>query len=33
MSEKTLKFQNIRVNKKEFDKSEKPINLGLVNVY
>ena len=33
MSEKTLKFQNIRVNKKEFDKSKKPINLGLVNVY
>ena len=31
MSEKTLKFDNIRVNKKEFHKS-KPINLDLVNI-
>ena len=30
MSEKTLKFDNIRVNKKEFRKSKQPINL--VNV-
>ena len=32
ISEKTLKFDNIRINKKEFDKSEQPINLDLVNV-
>ena len=32
MSEKTLKFDNIRVNKKEFHKSKQPIDLGLVNV-
>ena len=32
MSEKTLKFDNIRVNKKEFHKSKEPINLDLVNV-
>ena len=32
MSEKTLKFDNIRVNKKGFHKSKKPIGLGLVNV-
>ena len=32
MSEKTLKFDNIVVNKKEFHKSKQPINLGLVNV-
>ena len=32
MSEKTLKFDNIRVNKKEFHKSKQPINLGLVNI-
>ena len=32
MSEKTLKFDNIRVNKKEFHKSKQPINLDLVNV-
>ena len=32
MSEKTLKFHNIRVNKKEFHKSKQPINLDLVNV-
>ena len=27
MSEKTLKFNNIRLNKKEFHKSEEPIDL------
>ena len=32
MSEKTLKFDNIRVNKKEFHKSEQPIDLDLINV-
>ena len=32
MSEKTLKFDNIRVNKKEFHKSKKSINLNLANV-
>ena len=32
MSERTLKFGNIRVNKKEFHKSKQPINLDLVNV-
>ena len=32
MCEKTLKFDNIRVNKKEFHKSKQPIDLGLVNV-
>ena len=32
MSEKTLKFDNIRLNKKEFHKSKQPINLDLVNV-
>ena len=32
MSEKTLKFENIRVIKKEFYKSKQPINLKLVNV-
>ena len=32
MSEKTLKFDNIRVNKKEFHKSKQPIDLGLVKV-
>ena len=32
MSEKKLKFDNIRVNKKEFHKSKQPINLDLVNV-
>ena len=30
-SEKTLKFGNIRVNKKEFLKSKQPIKLNLVN--
>ena len=32
MSEKTLKFDNIRVSKNEFHKSKQPINLGLINV-
>ena len=32
MSEKSLKFDNIRVNKKEFHKSKQPINLDLINV-
>ena len=32
MSEKTLKFDNIRVNIKEFHKFEQPIDLGSVNV-
>ena len=32
MSENTLNFSNIRVNKKEFHKSKQPINLDLVNV-
>ena len=32
MSEKTLKFNNIRVNKKEFHKSKEPIDLMSVNV-
>ena len=32
MSEKTLKFSNIRVNKKEFHKSKQPIDLMSVNV-
>ena len=32
MSEKTLKFDNIRVNKKEFHKSKQPIDLDSVNV-
>ena len=32
MNEKTLKFDNIRVNKKEFHKSKKSINLDLANV-
>ena len=30
MSEKTLKFDNIRVNKKEFHKSKQPIDLNFV---
>ena len=33
MSEKTLKFDNIRVNKKEFHKSKQPVNLDLINIY
>ena len=32
MTEKTLKFDNIRVNKKEFHKSKKKIDLDLINV-
>ena len=32
MSEKTLKFDNIRVNKKEFHKSKQSIDLDLINV-
>ena len=32
MSEKTLKCDNIRVSKKEFNKFKQPINLSLVNV-
>ena len=32
MSEKTLKFNNIRVNKKEFHKYNQPIDLMSVNV-
>ena len=32
MSEKTLKFNNIRLNKKELHKSKEPIDLMSVNV-
>ena len=32
MSETTLKFNNVRVNKKEFHKSKQPIDLNLVTV-
>ena len=32
MSEKTLRLDNIRVNKKEFHKSKQPIDLMSVNV-
>ena len=32
ISKKTLKFYNIRVNKKEFHKSKQPIDLNLINV-
>ena len=32
MSEKALKFGNIRGNKKEFHKFKQPINLDLINV-
>ena len=32
MSDKTLKFDNIRFNKKEFYKSKPPINFDLINV-
>ena len=32
MNEKALKFNNIRLNKKEFHKSKQPIDLGLVTV-
>ena len=31
MSEKTLKFDNVRVNKKEFHRFKQPIDLDLVN--
>ena len=32
VSKKTLKFDNIRIGKKEFHKSKQPVNLDLVNV-
>ena len=32
MNEKTFKFQNIRINKKEFHKSKQPEDLASVNV-
>ena len=32
MNKKTLKFDNIRLNKKEFHKSKKLINLDLVDL-
>ena len=32
MSEKTLKFNDIRLNKKEFHKSKRPIDLMSVNI-
>ena len=32
MSEKTLQFENIRVNKREFHKSKQPIDLDLINI-
>ena len=32
MNKKTLKFDNIKLNKKEFHKSKQPIDLNLVNV-
>ena len=32
MAEQTLKFNNIRLNKKEFHKSKKPIDLMSVNI-
>ena len=32
MSEKTLKLNNIRVNKKEFHKSKQPLDLMFVKV-
>ena len=32
MNEETLKFSNIRLDKKEFHKSKQPIELMLVNV-
>ena len=31
MNEKTLKFGNIRANKKEFYNSKQPIDLNLIN--
>ena len=33
ISEKTLKFNNIRLNKKELHKSKQPIDLKSVNIY
>ena len=32
MSEKTMRFENIKLDKKEFHKSKQPIDLDLVNV-
>ena len=32
MNEKTLKFENIRINKKEFHESKQPEDLASVNV-
>ena len=32
MSEKTITFDNIRVNEKNFRKFKQPINLDLINV-
>ena len=32
MSEKTITFDNIRLNKKNFRKFKQPINLDLINV-
>ena len=32
ISEKILKFDNIRVNKKECHKSKQPINLDIINI-
>ena len=32
MSEQALKFDNVRLNKKEFHKSKQPINLDVINV-
>ena len=32
MSEKTRKFNNIKLNKKEFHKSKQPIDLKSINV-
>ena len=32
MNKKTLKFENIRVNKKEFNKSKQPVDLASVDV-
>ena len=32
MIEKTLKFDNLRLDKKEFHKSKQPVELVLVNV-
>ena len=32
MSKKTLKFDNVRVNKKQFHKSKQPIDLNLKSI-